>query len=211
MRDRASALARPTPDLLARFAAGDTAAYETLFERYRQPLLRFIRSHSDAGLRRQVSDEDLLQETHLAALKGIATFTYRRQLSFFFWLCRIARNRIYYHSERLARRPPVLQPRRPSRPTTSQDLLAAVADGGASPERQLLLREHLDLLAAALEALPDRYREAVILRRLEGHDNRTAASRLGISPNAMSVRLSRGLRLLAGQLATLLGEAPVSA
>ena len=193
-----------TDELLTRFRAGDRAAYDELVERYRQPLLRYIRSHSDLALRRQTPAEDLLQETHIEALKGLDSFTYRRELSFFFWLCRIAQRRVVHHHRKL-KREPVVEPALPVGRTSaasSHDILAAVQARTPGPEQRVLLRENLDLVATALESLPDKYREAVLLVKAEGHDVRDVAARLGISTNAVYIRVSRGL----DRLATALGE-----
>src|SRR3989442_15381827 len=99
----------PTVDLLDRFRAGDRAAYDVLWKRYRQPLLRFIRHHGDAAFFEQVGADDLLQETHLEALRGLDRFEYRRELAFFFWLCGIARILIANHCRRLQRRPALVR------------------------------------------------------------------------------------------------------
>jgi RNA polymerase sigma-70 factor, ECF subfamily len=201
-------MAGDTVELLERFRAGDETAYGKLFTRYRPELSQFIRGHMDAGLRRTVSDEDVLQETHLEALRSLDRFTYRRELSFFFWLCGIARNRIHHHCRRLGRRPPALSlSQRPGgASTSSQDLLKTLRSGLPDPGEQAELREHLDLLAAALESLTPTQREAVLLRTVEGHDNAEAAALAGVEPGAFRVRLARGLLRLREGLAELLGE-----
>jgi RNA polymerase sigma-70 factor (ECF subfamily) len=196
---------RPTPDLLDSYRRGRSSAYDLLFSRYRAPLLRFIRARTDAVLRRHAGEEDLLQETHVEALRSIDRFTYRSEHAFFFWLCRIAARRVYHQYRQLRRRPPPVSVVPPtSAGVTSQDLVATLAAPGPDPERILLLREHLDLVATALEALPDAYREAILIRRVEGYGCAEAARFLGITPNALSIRLSRGLAQLSGILATLL-------
>ena len=59
-----------TPEVLERFQRGDRSSYEVLFNRYRRPLLRFIRSHADKRFFAHVPEEDLLQEIHMEAIKG---------------------------------------------------------------------------------------------------------------------------------------------
>jgi RNA polymerase sigma-70 factor (subfamily 1) len=198
-----------TVELLQRFRAGDEAAYAELFERYRPDLERFVRAHMDAGLRRAVPEEDVLQETHLEALRSLDRFTYRRELAFYFWLCGIARNRIHHHCRRLSRQPPPAVPAGAGRgATSSQDLMGSLQSGRPGPVEQAQLQEHLDLLALALEGLPPLQREAVLLRYVEEHDNAEAAALAGVPAGTFRVRLARGLLRLRELLADLLGEAP---
>lgn len=196
-----------TPELLRRFRAGDQAGYAALFARYQGPLRRFVEARTDAGLRRAVSADDLLQEVHLEAIRGLeaGAFTWRGELSFFFWLCGIARNRVAHHCRRLRREPPLVRPAG-RRDTTSRDLLGALRGTGRSPAEAVSLREHLDLLALALDSLPDRRRRAVILRYFEGLDGREAAAALDTTPGAFRVLLSRALGQLREALDALLAE-----
>src|SRR5574341_413053 len=93
-----------TDDLLDRFRAGDRVAYETLWKRYHQPLREFIRHHLPSQPSLDLAVDDLLQDTHVEALRCLASFTYRRELAFFFWLCGIARRLIANRRRKLGRR-----------------------------------------------------------------------------------------------------------
>lgn len=206
-------MAGDTVELIRRFRTGDERAYRELFERYRLELAQFVRSHMDAGLRATISPEDVLQETHLEALRSLERFTYRRELSFYFWLCGIARNRIHHHCRLLARRPPPvsLSPRTAETPSSSQEIIEKIEAGGRNPADEAVLRQNLDLLATAMESLPGAQREAVLLRYIEGHDNQEAAAMSGIEPGAFRVRLMRGLMRLREVMAEMLGEPPPGA
>ncbi|MEM7249088.1 MAG: sigma-70 family RNA polymerase sigma factor [Acidobacteriota bacterium] len=197
-----------TPDLLARHEAGDVAAYETLIERYQPALERFVRSHSDATFRDRVPVDDLVQEVHVVALERLPSFEYRRDLSFFFWLCGIARNRIRMHARRLSRRPPPIslnQPRKAGA-STADELIEVLAAPGNSPSAELRAREDLHAVALALTQLPERRRDAIVLRHVEGRDPEEAAELLGISPGAFRVLTSRALVQLRAELDRLLGD-----
>jgi RNA polymerase sigma factor (sigma-70 family) len=76
-----------------------------------------------------------------------------------------------------------------------------------SPDRSVIARDELRRLQAALEKLPPRAREAVVLGRIEGLSGREIAQRMGISAAAVSVHLSNGIQAL-GDL--LYGEATQS-
>lgn len=200
--------AHRTPIILDRVAAGDRSSYEILFHRYREPLTRFIRSHVDRGFLSQVSEEDLFQEVQLEAIRGLASFTYGREMSFFFWLCGIARNVIHGHCRRMRRRPPPIGGglKVQAGSGSSVELLAAVRDDAPSPEDQAVLRNNLHLLAIALQGLSSKRREALLLRYVEGHDNKDVASILGVSQKASSNLVVRGLEQLHEALVLLMGE-----
>src|SRR5258708_3487323 len=134
-----------TPDVLGRLRQGDPGSYKILFERYLGPLTSFLRSHTDAAFRRAVPIEDLLQDVHVEALRSIDRFTYRRDLSFYFWLCGIARKLIANRCRGMKRRPPAIP--RPvgigSSGSTSSDLLAILESPSRTPFEQLCLEENL--------------------------------------------------------------------
>ncbi len=65
------------------------------------------------------------------------------------------------------------------------------------PDRIVVARDELRRLQAALEHLPPRAREAVILRRIEGLPRREIANRMGITEDTVAEHLSAGMRALA--------------
>jgi RNA polymerase sigma factor (sigma-70 family) len=66
-----------------------------------------------------------------------------------------------------------------------------------SPERHVEGRQELRRLATALDALSDRCRSVVWLRRVEGLSQRETARRLGLDEGAVESQLGRGIRALA--------------
>jgi RNA polymerase sigma factor (sigma-70 family) len=69
-----------------------------------------------------------------------------------------------------------------------------------SPERTVLARDELRHVRKALDDLPPRAREAVVLGRIEGLSGREIAARMGIAENTVSEHLSSGIRILADML-----------
>ncbi|MGE5566369.1 MAG: RNA polymerase sigma factor [Parcubacteria group bacterium] len=69
-----------------------------------------------------------------------------------------------------------------------------------SPERVLLGKEALDRLLGALEGLPPRAREALLLHRFEEATYASVARRMGITVNAVERLITRALRQVAAQL-----------
>ncbi len=78
--------------------AGEGWAFDELFQKWNQPITAFVRSR---GVR---DAEDLVNETFLAAFRGIGSFSGDEQ-SFRSWLYRIARNKIADDFRKASRRP----------------------------------------------------------------------------------------------------------
>jgi RNA polymerase sigma-70 factor (ECF subfamily) len=76
------------------------------------------------------------------------------------------------------------------------DALGAVIEM-PGPERSAVARDMLRRLQAALDRLPPRCREAVVLRQIEGLSRREIAERMGISQDTVSEHLTAGIRALA--------------
>lgn len=75
--------------LRARLVAGEDAAYRECYQQYAPRLMRLL----TGILRNKARAEELLQETFIAAFRGIARF--RGEVSLATWLARIATNRAY--------------------------------------------------------------------------------------------------------------------
>ena len=177
-------------ELLAALQAGRPEAFEELVRRETARLLATARRilHSEA------ESQDAVQDAFRAAFEGIARFEHRAKLST--WLHRIAVNAalMRLRSER----------RRPEGPI--DDLLPTFDDRGAwasgmaaaptSPEDDLDERRTLAAVRACIDELPERYRTVLLLRDIEELDTGEAATLLGITPNAVKVRLHRARQAL---------------
>jgi len=69
-----------------------------------------------------------------------------------------------------------------------------------SPERNAIARDELRRLQDALDRLPPRNREAVVLARIEGLTGREIAARMGLAEATVSHHLSNGIAALADML-----------
>lgn len=161
-------------DLVHRARAGDSDAFAALAERFRSELqlhcYRIVGSVQDA--------EDLVQETLLAAWRGLDGFEGRTSVRA--WLYRIATNRSLNAVRARARRPPEAPPPPessppPSRPTGQLQpvwlqpypdvLLEGAIERATGPESRYEARESVGLaFMAALQRLPPRQRAALVLR-----------------------------------------------
>lgn len=68
------------------------------------------------------------------------------------------------------------------------------------PDRAVMAREELCRLQEAIDALPRRSREAVVLKQVEGLSRREIASRMGVGEETVKRHLTNGMRALADML-----------
>jgi RNA polymerase sigma-70 factor (ECF subfamily) len=170
--------------MFRRVTADDREALAAEALRFLEPLfataLRLTRNRSDA--------EDLVQDTFVKVLRFSGRFTPGTNLKA--WLYTILHN-TWRNRRRGAARDTVEidSPR-------VDEAAATGSDAGDSPER-ILLRATLDAdLQAALDALPEAFREAVWLRDVEEFSYAEIAEMLGIPIGTVMSRISRGRRLL---------------
>ena len=181
--------------MLAR--GGDEDAFGELTEPYRHELqlhcYRIVGSTQDA--------EDLVQETLLAAWRGLDQFT--EQASIRTWLYRIATNRsldaLRAHARRPQRLEPLTDPPTPSRlgePIWYEPypdvLIDGIADLAPGPEARYEQREATALaFVAGLQHLPPPQRAVLVLRDVLGFRAAEAAGILDTSPAAVNSLLRR--------------------
>ncbi len=69
-----------------------------------------------------------------------------------------------------------------------------VADEAPAPDEAVARSQEVELLSAAIAALPERCREVFVLRRFEGLSHREIAERMNISEHTVEVQLTKALR-----------------
>lgn len=87
----------------------------------------------------------------------------------------------------------------PIEAATDLDALNIAMDA-PGPDRTAMARDELRRVQAALDRLPPRCREAVVLRRVEGLSRKEIAQRMGIAEDTVTEHLIKGMRLLASTL-----------
>ncbi len=164
-------------DVLARAAKGDIAAWSTIYEKHYMGVFRQLRYLAgDAALA-----EELAQETFAQAMACHTRFDPARPLTG--WLYGIALNVVRKHWRK--QRNSVRAHER------LEHAMRLVSGGGADPDSAHLRRERSRALGAVLEELPERWREAFVLREVQGLSTAEAAATLGITAENLAVRVNR--------------------
>jgi RNA polymerase sigma-70 factor (TIGR02960 family) len=178
---------------IERAKAGDERAFAALVERHRRELqlhcYRMLGSLQDA--------EDLVQETLLAAWRGLGGFEQRASLRA--WLYRIATNRCLNALRERGRRPAVEETLMAPPPTRYVEpswlepypdtTLPDLAPGPAARYEQ---REATQLaFVAGLQLLPERQRAALVLRDVLGFGTEEVAAILDVTPQSVKGALQR--------------------
>ena len=154
---------------------GDRAAFAALYHRFARVV------HAIALARVRAADAgDVVQDVFLVAYERLGEL--REPAAFPGWLVQIARNRA------------VDRARAPRPASDASD--AASIDPAPTAEA----REALD----AIRALPEAYRETLIMRLVEGLTGPEIAERTGLAPGSVRVNLHRGMMILRERL----GAAP---
>jgi RNA polymerase sigma-70 factor, ECF subfamily len=166
-------------ELLAGLRSGDEQAFVALVERYQGPMLRLATSFVPSP----AVAEEVVQDTWLAMLRGLGSFEGRSSVKT--WLFQILVNRARSTGSKEQRSTPVVDPARfddaggwvdpPSEWISAADDLRLAAR----------IREWIDLL-------PERQRQAVLLRDVEGLTPAEACAVLAISETNLRVLLHRG-------------------
>lgn len=173
---------------IERLRAGEAAAFNRLVEdRSGEVYALLYRLTED-----QEEARDLTQETFLRAFQSIARF--RGEADLRTWLYRIAinqaRNRWRWWRRRRRNDTVSLDA---SENGDGQPLGLRLCDSSqADPEQETLARERETRLRSALRSLASSYREAVILRDIEGLSYEEIAATLEISIGTVKSRLARG-------------------
>ncbi len=181
----------PDVELLVRIGNNEPAAVNEMVSRKLPRLLALAaRILGDAEEARDVAQESFLRIWKQAAnwRSGEARFDT--------WLHRVALNLCH---DRLRRRR--------ERPLTDDEEPVEVPDSTPAPDEQLEATVRSKQIAAALAALPERQREAIVLQYYQELSNIEAAALMNISVEALESLLSRARRNLRSYLAETLGEA----
>ena len=182
MTDWPARAATPVSDdtiLVEAARSGDRAAYGRLYDRYARMVHGLLLARVPPG-----EVDDLVQDVFLQALPRLGTL--RDAARFGAWIAAIARNRANDFYRR-------------SKPTTelTESLPAEQIEDRAATSAQIA---QASAILDAIRALPDAYRETLILRLVEGMTGPEIAERTGLAPGSVRVNLHRGMHQLREKL-----------
>jgi RNA polymerase sigma-70 factor (ECF subfamily) len=177
--------------LIERLRRRDEAAFEEVVRAHGGRLLavarRILRDEEDA--------RDCVQQGFLSAFRAVATFNGQSLLST--WLHRIVVNNALMKIRTRSRKPE----------ESIEDLLPRYledghhveqwSDWGASADQLLMQNEVRVRVRAAIDQLPESYRGVLLLRDIEELDTEETARALGLTTNAVKIRLHRARQALA--------------
>lgn len=176
---RVNTMTQADLDLAQRHRYGDETAFEEVYERFGSMVfnlaLRLSGEPEEAA--------DLSQETFLRIHRHLAGFRGRSSLKT--WVYRVAINccRSRYKRQSAWRGRVLLD---------SEERLARLPDGRRSPEERAVARGTVGRISEAIAQLPPIYREAVLLRDIEGLTYEEISQVLGQRLGTVRSRIARG-------------------
>ena len=162
---------------------GDRAAFGRLYERYARVVHGILLSRVPP---REV--DDLVQEVFLSALRQIHAL--RDVARFGAWLAAITRNRANDYFRKSIPGDKCLEP-------MAEDQFESQLEGSSGSQSR---DEEAAVILEMIRALPEAYREPLILRLVEGMTGPEIAARTGLTHGSVRVNLCRGMQLLRERL-----------
>jgi RNA polymerase sigma-70 factor (ECF subfamily) len=186
-------------ELVSRARQGDQRAFEMLVIKYQRRIERLIH--------RMVRDsdrvQDIAQETFIRAYRALAKF--RGDSAFYTWLYRIAVNTAKKALVE-ARRDPLVNESSLVHPDDDEETSRAPREltDGETPEAILASKEIAATVNAAIEALSEDLRQAIVLREIEGLSYEEIAEVMACPIGTVRSRIFRAREAIAARLRPLL-------
>ena len=186
--------------LVERAQGGDHNAFDQLVSKYQRKLGRLLSRY----IRDPAEVEDVAQETFVKAYRALSSF--RGESAFYTWLYRIGINTAKNYLVSQGRRAPT---------STGYDSEEAESFEDATqlrdintPESLLLSKQIGQTVNAAMDALPDELRHAIVLREIEGLSYEEIAGIMNCPIGTVRSRIFRAREAVAAKLRPLLDTAP---
>ena len=177
--------------MIAKCRAGNTAAWESLFDKYYATVARFVFqlsgdfSHEDT--------EEICQETFLSVVRNLSSFQGRSSLQT--WLLRIAANKAmdYREKTRAAKRGGTAVHISIDAGRSDDERPINPPSGNPGPDALLQIAETSRLVRESIDRLGEPCREIIELRYYGDLSYEEIASELRLNPKTVSSRLSKCL------------------
>jgi RNA polymerase sigma-70 factor, ECF subfamily len=186
--------------LVERVQRGDKQAFGLLVSKYQRKLARLL----SRMIRDPAEVEDVTQEAFIKAYRALPSF--RGDSAFYTWLYRIGINTAKNYLMSQGRRAPT------STPTDSEEA-ESMEDGDAlrdidTPERLMMTRQIGETVNAAMDALPEELRTAIVLREIEGLSYEEIASVMDCPIGTVRSRIFRAREAISERIRPMLDIAP---
>ncbi len=173
--------------LVKRAIGGDEKAFKNIIKRYKNPVAQIV--YKLVRDRNQL--EDLTQEVFIKAFQHLNDFDYEHQ--FASWLFKITNNhcidyirkkrlRVYSIDDQLK--------------TEDGEMGYEIPDSTYEPDLNLLREQKSRLIRQAIESLPKKYREVIVLRHQEELSYEEIAKKTGLPVNTIKVQLFRAREMM---------------
>jgi RNA polymerase sigma-70 factor, ECF subfamily len=187
--------------LVEQAKSGDFSAMESLLLKYERQVFgvarRIVQQHQDA--------EEVAQQTFLSAIEHLGEF--REESLFRTWLLRIATNHaLALLRKRAVRAGPSLDADGSDDTYEGVPRPEYIAEWREAPEELASQRETRQYIDDALATLNEKYRVVFVLRDIEELSTRETADILGITVEAVKVRLLRARLMLRERLTRVFGD-----
>lgn len=196
--------------LIAEARAGEAGALGALLEQYEPYLTLMARLQVGRRLQGKVDESDLVQETYLEAHRDFHRFRGQSEGEFLAWLRQILAhnlaNAIRRYCGTQARDLHLERELHREFDESWKMLDAGLVAKQSSPSHQASRRERAVMLANALDRLPDDYREAIVLRHLEGLSFPQVAERMCRTEDSVKKLWARALGRLKRALESALED-----
>lgn len=191
-----------TQELLDQARRGDADAVNRLLDQHREPVRRMIGLRLDPAIAARVDASDVVQEVLLEASRRLNDYLRNPVMPFHLWLRHLAKDHLidahrrHHQAQKrgVDREQPIVPAAFAER--SSIELAAQFLDQELTPASAAIQQEMERRLHSAIAALEDDDREIILMRHFEQLSNQEAATMLGLSEAAASMRHLRALRRL---------------
>ncbi len=183
--------------LVKRAIGGDEKAFKALIRRYKNPVAQIV--YKLVRDRSQI--DDLTQEVFIKAFQHLNDFDYQHQ--FASWLFKITNNhcidyirkrklKVYSMSDQIQ--------------TDEGEIEHEIPDSTYEPDLNMLREQKSKLIRTAIDSLPKKYREVIVLRHQDELSYEEIADKTGLPVNTIKVQLFRAREMMYKYLKDKIGH-----
>ena len=188
-----------TSALIGNARAGDESAMRQLLSRHRDRLRRMVAVHMDIRLAARFDPSDVVQDAMLEASQKLPGYLQKQPIAFYPWLRQIAWQRlVYLRQHHLAtQKRSVLREQQWDLDLPDESVVRLadrLVSDGTNPSQRAIREELCSRVRAALDAMPLKDRQVLILRYLEQLSAAEASQVIGITEEAFMKRHFRAIQ-----------------